>query len=234
MFRVIAFDADDTLWHNELLYLRAQDKFKQLLSKYPFSGDLDQHFYEVDVRNVRYFGYGIKGFVLSMIEAAIEITEGQIQPPDIQEIINLGKGMTEAPVQLLDHVEETVASLSRLYELMLITKGDLLDQERKIARSGLADYFAHIEIVGEKTGRTYRDILAKHDIEPQHFLMVGNSLRSDIAPVLAIGAQAVYIPHHLTWAHETEVGQGEGEVSGYFELEHMGQLLALVRQLGDE
>lgn len=233
MFELIAFDADDTLWHNESLYLLTQDKFKGLLSRYHSAEWIEQKLYETEVRNLRYFGYGVKGFTLSMIETAIELTEGRIQGNDIQLIINFAKEMQKAEVQLMDRAAETVAALSKSYRLMLLTKGDLFDQETKIARSGLAPYFKHIEIVSEKTPQTYQTLLAKYHLNPRQFLMVGNSLNSDILPVVAIGGQAIYIPHHLTWAHETRADQ-EAVFKDYFELEHLGLLPALLEQLNED
>ncbi len=228
-FDVIAFDADDTLWHNETLYSLTQDKFKQLLANYVEAEGIEQKLYETEMRNLHYFGYGIKGFTLSMIETAIELTVGRITGKEIQEIIAFAKGMLEAEIQLLDYAEETIAQLSMSYPLMLITKGDLFDQETKIARSGLANYFKHIEIVSEKTEGSYRSLLARHKIDPQRFLMVGNSLKSDILPVLALGSQAIYIPHQLTWVHETIVSP-QVKSQDYFQLEHLGQLPAFIER----
>ena len=230
MLAVIAFDADDTLWHNETLYTDTQTRFKQLLSDYASIEWIEQKLYQTEMRNLQYFGYGIKGFTLSMIETAIELTGGRIQGAEIQKIIDFAKEMRDAGIQLFEHVEETVARLSESYPLMLITKGDLLDQEAKIARSGLANYFKYIEIVSDKTRASYAEILARHGIEPQRFIMVGNSLRSDILPVLELGGKAVYIPFHLTWAHETNVELGVGP-NTYLELEHIGLLPALIDEL---
>lgn len=230
MFDVIAFDADDTLWHNETLYTLTQDKFRALLAPYlraPWTGE---ELYAAELRNLRYFGYGIKGFTLSMIETAIELTGGQIPAAAIQEIIDFAKAMVTTPVQLLDHVVEVIPALAQVYPLMIITKGDLFDQEAKIAQSGLAHYFRHIEIVSDKTTATYQALFARYHIAPQRFLMVGNSLRSDIVPVVALGGRAVYIPYHLTWAHEV-VGDRDLPPQGYVELEHIGHLPALLEQL---
>jgi putative hydrolase of the HAD superfamily len=233
MFDVIAFDADDTLWHNESLYLMVQDKYKQLMSEYQRGEVVDQELHNAEMRNLQYYGYGIKGFALSMIETAIALSEGQVRSGEIQAIVGFVKEMLEAPVRLFEDAEETVAGLSASHELMMITKGDLFDQETKIARSGLASYFRYVEIVSEKNHSTYESILAKHDIDPRRFLMVGNSLKSDVLPVVAIGGQAVYIPYQFTWAHETMVDHDE-EQGTYFELEHIGLLPALVRQLGGD
>lgn len=233
MFDVIAFDADDTLWHNETLFLMAKDKFKELLSGYHSAELIERELDETEMRNISYFGYGIKEFALSMIETAIELTDGCIQGEEIQAIIDFAKEMLRAPVQLLEYVEEVIPELSALHRLMLITKGDLFDQEAKIARSGLADYFAYVEIVSEKKSETYEALLAKYGLAPGRFLMVGNSLKSDILPVLAIGGQAVYIPYQTTWIHEVVIHQ-DGAKKEYFELEHIGQLPALVERLNRE
>lgn len=230
MFDIIAFDADDTLWHNEILYSMTQDKFKQLLSSYHPPEWIDQKLYETEMRNLHYFGYGIKGFTLSMIETAIELTEGRIQGKEIQEIIDFAKEMLRAEVQLLEYVEETITTLSRSFDLMLITKGDLFDQEIKIAHSGLADYFKYIEIISEKAEDSYKTILARYNIHPNRFIMVGNSLKSDILPVIALGGQAVHIPYQITWLHES-IAADRVKQSNYFELKHIGLLPALIESL---
>ena len=202
MVDVIAFDGDDTLWHNETLFSVTQEKFRALLRPYVAEADIDASLLATEKRNLALFGYGIKGFTLSMIETAIEVSERRVTAAEIQTIIDHGKAMLDHPVELLDGVEEIVASLREIYRLMLITKGDLFDQESKIARSGLAEQFWKIEIVSEKDPETYRRVLGSHDIDPDRFLMVGNSVRSDILPVLEIGGRAVHIPYHVTWEHE--------------------------------
>jgi putative hydrolase of the HAD superfamily len=230
MFDVIAFDADDTLWHNETLYSMTQDRFKQLLSRYRDRDGIDHELHETEMRNLQYYGYGIKAFTLSMIETAIELTDAQIQGREIREIIGFAREMLKAPVQLLEGVQEIIHALSASHQLMIITKGDLFDQESKIARSGLADYFSQVEIVSHKTEAAYQALLARHQVRPERLLMVGNSLKSDILPVLAVGGQAVYIPYHLTWDHEVVTAPDENR-PGYFELEHIGQLPALLEEL---
>jgi putative hydrolase of the HAD superfamily len=227
MFDVIAFDADDTLWHNETLFWMTQDKFKQLLSGYRSTERIGHELFATETRNLQYYGYGIKAFTLSMIETAIELTDGQIQGRDIQEIIDFAREMLSAPVQLLEHVPDVIGTLAASHKLMLITKGDLFDQESKIARSGLAQHFTHVEIVSQKTSETYQAILGKYSLDPARFLMVGNSLKSDILPVLAIGGQAVYVPYPATWAHEI-VTHGDEAPRSYLEVEHIGLLPALV------
>lgn len=229
-FEVIAFDADDTLWHNERLYVSVQAKFKELLAHYHSPEWIDERLYQAEMRNLPHFGYGIKAFALSLIETAVELTEGRISGRDIQAIIDAAKEMLAAEVELLEHVAETIARLADTYALMLITKGDLRDQELKIARSGLAPHFRHIEIVSDKSPQSYRVLLKRHAIVPERFLMVGNSLRSDILPVLALGASAVYIPYQLTWMHEV-ADPPSAEQPGYYELEHVGLLPGLLEGL---
>jgi len=230
MFDLIAFDADDTLWHSESHYADAQAKFKQLLTQYHSPEQIEQRLHQTEMRNLQLYGYGIKGFALSLIETAIELTEGRIRGDEIQHLIDLAKDMLTAEVQLLDHAADSVARLAASYPLMLITKGDLFDQETKIARSGLRPYFQYIEVVSDKTDDSYSALLAKYQLDPARFLMVGNSLRSDILPVVALGGQAVYIPYQITWAHETVV-LSEQDRSRFFELEHIGLLPALVERL---
>jgi putative hydrolase of the HAD superfamily len=230
MFDLIAFDADDTLWHNETLYASAQDKFKQLLAGYHSQEWVEQRLYETEMRNLQHFGYGIKAFTLSMIETAIELTEGRIRGDEILQILEAGKEMLRAEVDLLENVEEVLESLSASYPLMVITKGDLLDQHSKIERSGLSRYFQHIEVVNEKTSESYSSILARHKVDPHRFIMVGNSLKSDILPVLELGATAVYVPYSLTWAHET-IDEPELDSHRYHQVERLGLLPALIDEL---
>lgn len=223
MITVIAFDADDTLWHNENLYSLTQERFKRLLAPFQNVATIDQRLYATEMRNLAFFGYGIKGFTLSMIETAIEITDGRIGAHAIRQIIDYARDMLRAPVELLPGVRETIALLSDSYRLMIVTKGDLFDQESKIARSGIADYFQHIEIVSEKTPAAYAAVMKRHGIEPRRFLMVGNSLKSDILPVVEVGGNAVYIPYHLTWVYERVTD--EGAIAGrYVTLSHIGEL----------
>ncbi len=228
-FQIIAFDADDTLWHNERLYVRAQSKLKALLADYVAEDGMDQRLYETEMRNLGHFGYGIKAFTLSMIETAIELTDGRISARHIQQIIEGAREMLAADIELLDHVAETLGLLSETHRLMLITKGDLMDQETKIARSGLEQHFQFIEIVSDNSIQTYRNILARHSTEPRDFLMVGNSLRSDILPVLEIGASAVYVPQELTWVHEA--GETPTTQAGFHQIKHLGELPGLVERL---
>jgi putative hydrolase of the HAD superfamily len=224
MLDLIAFDADDTLWHTEHLYSDAEVRFAQLLAPYGIAEPVEQKLFATESANLRLFGFGIKSFALSMIETAITLTDGRISGHDIQRVIDLAKGMLSADVELLEHAEDAVLSLSQTFPLMIITKGDLLDQESKIERSGLGRHFKYIEVVSDKTRDSYAALLARHNLRPEGFLMVGNSLRSDVLPVLALGARAVHIPHRLTWAHE-RVSPEELAGVQYVELEHLGQLV---------
>jgi putative hydrolase of the HAD superfamily len=227
MFDVIAFDADDTLWHNEPIYRGAQRQALDILSQYHDQEWIERRMSETEIRNLEHYGYGIKGFTLSIIETAIELTEGRISGGEIGRIIDLTREMFKAPVELLDGVKETIMTLAASHNLMLITKGDLFEQQAKIARSGLAGHFNKIEIVPVKITETYQSIVARHDITPQRFLMVGNSIRSDILPVIEIGARAVHIPYETTWEHEIVP---EEELAGreFIRLAHIRELPALI------
>ena len=233
MLDLIAFDADDTLWHTEHLYSDAQARFAQLLAPYGVAEPIEHKLFETESANLRYFGFGVKSFALSMIETAISLTAGQIAGRDIQLVIDLAKDMLSADVQLLDYAEETITRLAQDFPLMIITKGDLLDQESKIERSGLGRHFKYIEIVSDKTRESYAALLVRHSLRPEGFLMVGNSLRSDVLPVLALGARAVHIPYQLTWAHE-RVAPDELNGAKYVELDNLGQLVELAQSLKTE
>lgn len=229
-FDFIAFDADDTLWHTEGLYVAVQARFRQLLAPYNEGSIIDQQLLAAETRNLGYYGYGIKGFALSLIETAIELSDGRIAGGDIRQIIDWTKTMLSADVELIDHARDTVGLLSRRHRLMVLTKGDLFDQQSKIERSGLRPYFEFVEVLSDKTPQAYAAVLERYAISPSDFLMVGNSLRSDILPVVALGGCAVHIPYHLTWAHE-HAAPTEHERGRYYELEHLGDLPALVEQL---
>lgn len=223
-FDTIGFDGDDTLWHNESLFSMTQDRFRALLAHAADPTDLDCRLLEAERANLRVYGYGIKGFVLSMIETAIAITDGKVAARDLQSLIDFGKAMLDHPVELLPGVAEVVEALASRYRLVLITKGDLFDQESKIARSGLSELFHAVEIVSEKDPATYRRVMDRHGIDPARFLMVGNSVRSDILPVLAAGAHAVHIPYAITWAHE----EAEVPDDHYRRLDSVSDLPALL------
>ncbi len=228
-FSLIAFDADDTLWHNESHYQRTQERLQELLAPVCSAETTKEALYATEMRNLKLFGYGAKSFGLSMIETAIELTGGRIAGHEIQQIIDAVKEMLTNDIGILEGVKETLADLASRYPLMLITKGDLVDQESKLVRSGLAGYFEHVEIVSEKTSTVYAGLLKKIDVAPDRFLMVGNSMRSDILPVTEIGGHAVHIPYHVTWAHETMSGH---QSDGYFELERLDQLPNLINRMG--
>jgi putative hydrolase of the HAD superfamily len=230
MINIIAFDADDTLWHNENLYHNAKITLTKILADYGEPEVIQTRLDQMEVRNIEYYGYGIKSFALSMVEAARFISEGRVTGDEIGEIITIAKNMLRAPVELVDGAEETVHQLSNSYDLMLITKGDLFEQERKIDICGIADYFRYIEVVGEKSADTYQRLISRYDLAPAEFLMVGNSLRSDILPVLKIGGQAVYIPNEHTWFHE-HAGEEEIEEAEFGELERLSQLPEYVQRL---
>jgi len=202
MIDVIAFDADDTLWHNEPIFHSTESQFAAMLAAYHPAEWVRERLFATEVKNLGHFGYGIKGFILSMIETGIELTEGRITGAEVQRIIDWGHDMLRHPVELLDGVRETVESLAGRYRLMLLTKGDLFDQESKLARSGLGEYFDAVEIVSVKNAATYRAVMQRHDVAPERFVMVGNSLRSDVLPAIEAGGHAVHIPYVLTWAHE--------------------------------
>ena len=229
-FEWIALDADDTLWHNERLYTNAQAVFVDLLVHYHDPDWVRARLYQTETRNLAHFGYGVKAFALSMIETAVELTEGRITGQDIQALIGVAKGMLEAEVELLEHVAETVPELAANHRLMVVTKGDLLDQERKMTRSGLGGYFEHIEVVSHKTRERYERLLATHAISPAHFLMVGNSLRSDILPILELGGHAVYVPYETTWEHEAADLPAPG-TTGFYQLGNLGELPGLLARL---
>lgn len=227
---LIAFDADDTLWENETKYVAAQERLVQLLAPYAPAEQVNQAVPTAEIDNLPHYGYGIKAWALSMIEAAIDLSGGEVTAAEVQAIIDLARQMIHSPVELLDGVADTLARLSPSRRLMLITKGDLFEQEAKIARSGVAEYFAHVEIISEKTPATYRAILDRHAIDPAHFLMVGNSMKSDVLPVVELGGRAVYVPHAVTWVHET-VPEPDEPHDRIFRLDHVGLLPALLEKL---
>lgn len=202
MIEVVAFDADDTLWHNEPLFAETTARFRDMLSHYHPPGWIDDRLYQTEMRNLKHYGYGIKSFTLSMIETAIELTEGRIKGTEIREILSFAKKMLQAPVDLLDGVEQTIPLLARRYRLMVITKGDIFDQESKIARSGLGDYFSSVEIVSVKDRSTYEAVAKRNGTRPGKVLMVGDSIRSDVIPILEAGGYAIHVPYERPWRHE--------------------------------
>jgi putative hydrolase of the HAD superfamily len=200
--KVIAFDADDTLFINETYFDETEKKFCGLMEDYLSHQGISQELFKVEIDNLKLYGYGIKGYILSMIEAAIAISNNTIPIEVIEKIIQYGKELLEKPIELLDGVEETLAALHGKYKLIVATKGDLLDQRRKLHNSGLGHYFHHIEVMSDKQEIDYSDLIQRLEIKPSEFFMIGNSLKSDVLPVLAIGGHAAHIPFHTTWAHE--------------------------------
>ena len=230
-FDLIAFDADDTLWHNERLYDQTQARLGALLEPYGVNAQsLGAGLYQTESRNIGLFGYGIKSFTLSMIETAVQMTWGKISAYDVLAILDLAKAQLNAPVELLEHAQEAVSQLADHYRLMVITKGDLQDQENKLLRSGLGAFFRDIEVVNDKTPQDYARLFKNHAIDPGRLVMVGNSLRSDILPVLLLGACAVYVPYPGTWQHEAAEAPAPG-TPGFYQLEHLGLLPDLLNQL---
>ena len=228
---LVAFDADDTLWHNEPLYISAREQFRALLARYEPAGLLDERLYAVELRNLQHFGYGVKGFVLSLIETAIELTDGRLESADVRTIIGWGRDMLSSPVELLEGVGNAVEELAKAFPLVLVTKGDLLHQESKLARSGLGGHFKGVEVVSEKDARIYRGVMARYAVTPDRFVMVGNSLRSDILPVLEAGGHAVYVPYIMTWEHERVPPDLLADAQ-YHEIPHLRELPPLLQSLG--
>jgi len=229
-FDVIAFDADDTLWYYERLYAETLAKVVDLLISYGTSEEIEAHLNQVELGNLHLYGYGIKGFALSLIEAATQLGDGHLSNKEIQGIIEYAKEMMAADIQLIEGVPEAISKLTKNYLLAIITKGDLFEQEAKISRSGLEPYFRFVEIVGQKSSENYARVLEKLRVQPERFLMVGNSLRSDILPVLELGGHAVYIPSNVTWVHEiAEIPSPEQD--GFYQLEHIGELPALLERI---
>lgn len=227
----IGLDADDTLWHNENIFEDHHKIYCDILSDYHDEETIEKRLFETEMQNLELYGYGVKSFTLSCIETAIGLTEGKIEVEEIQRIIERSKKMLTHPVELLDNVQETVSKLSNDYRLIIITKGDLRDQERKIARSGLAHCFDATEIVSEKTSGSYARLLQRHKVAPENFLMVGNSLKSDVIPVLDLGGYGVHIPYETTWLHE-RVDSLPEKNNFFHQLDSIGKLPNLLGRIG--
>lgn len=225
--KVIGFDADDTLWVNETYFREAEQEFGRLLSEYETPNKIDQELFKMEMNNLELYGYGIKAFVLSMVEAALEISNNNVSHKTLERILNIGKVMLNKPVELLDGVEEVLEVLSKKYKLILATKGDLLDQERKLEKSGLTDYFTHIEVLSDKKEANYAKLLNHLGVQPSEFLMIGNSLKSDVLPLVNLKANAVHVPFHTTWAHE-EVTEKETNGKEYKTISSLKELLKLL------
>ncbi|MDE0558644.1 HAD family hydrolase [Algoriphagus sp. NF] len=200
--KVIAFDADDTLWVNEPFFREAEEKFCSLLEDFMPAHAILKELYRTEIQNLALYGYGIKGFMLSMIETAMRVSVQKVPVSIVEKILSIGQEMLQKPVELLPGVEEVLTSLNGDYRIVLATKGDLVDQERKLRKSGLEKYFHHIEIMSEKRVEDFAKLIWHLDVAPEDFLMLGNSLKSDILPVLELGAYAIHIPFHVTWIHE--------------------------------
>jgi putative hydrolase of the HAD superfamily len=225
----VCFDADDTLWHNERAFQLTQRRFAELLADHADSGDLVAELDAAERRNLARYGFGVKAFVLSMIETAIEVTDGRVPATVIRRLIDAGHEMLEHPIELLPHAREAVEALTGNRRLILVTKGDLLDQERKLAQSGLGDLFDGVEVVSDKTERTYAAILMRHRSAPKRSAMVGNSLRSDVIPMIAAGGWGVHVPHELTWSYEhAEAPEGHPQ---FHRIGSLGELVKLIETL---
>lgn len=200
--KVIGFDADDTLWVNEPYFQETEKEFRRLLSPFVDEETASAELYRTEMRNMSIYGYGVKAFILSVVETAIRVSGGKVPASTIEQLIQAGKGQLTHDVELLDGVEDTLNALVGRYRLILVTKGDLLDQEQKLRRSGLEHLFHHVEIMSDKTEREYQQLINHIDVRPEEFLMIGNSVRSDILPPLALGCYAIHVPFHTTWEHE--------------------------------
>ena len=225
--KVIAFDADDTLLVNETYFRDAEKEFSKILSKYETINKIDQELFKIEIKNLELYGYGIKGFMLSMIECALKLSNYSIPQYEIDKILFLGKQMLNKPIELLDGVEDVLEKLHKKYKLIVATKGDLLDQERKLEKSGLLKYFHHIEVMSEKKEEDYRKLIKHLDINLNELLMVGNSLKSDVLPLLKIGASAIHVPFHITWSHE-DVPSEETKNSNFQTLSQLKDILKFV------
>ena len=223
--KVIAFDADDTLWENENFFREAEQEFYALMENYADENFLEQKLFQTEIGHLDLYGYGIKSFILSMIETALKVSKNEVSQEIISEILQIGKRMLNHPVRLLKGVESTLKFLSeKNYRLVVATKGDLLDQERKLKASGLQNYFHHIEVMTDKQEANYKSLFQNLAVKPSEFLMIGNSLKSDILPILELGGQAVHIPYHTTWVHES-LNEEDLKQYKYLKLESLEELI---------
>lgn len=227
--QTIGFDADDTLWHNERFFKLTQARFENMLADHTDTSRLHERLIEAEKRNIGHYGFGVKGFVLSMIETAIDVTDGRVPGSVIRQILDAGQDMLAHPIELLPHVQTTLESLAETHKLVLITKGDLLHQERKLAQSGLGDFFDDVAIVSDKTVQTYETIFARHPGGVGQAMMVGNSMRSDVVPAVEAGAWGVYVPHDLEWDLEKAEPP---HAPRYVAIKDLGDLPALVADIG--
>lgn len=225
--KVIGFDADDTLWVNEPYFRETEMKFCELLTNGMSLDEVTKELFKIEIGNIPLYGYGTKAFILSMIETGLKITNGNLSPEKVQAILELGKEQINKPVELIDGIESVLKSLFGKYRLIVATKGDLLDQERKLKKSGLLKYFHHIEVMSDKQESDYEKLIKHLDIAPEEFLMVGNSLKSDILPVLHLGGNAVHVPFHTTWVHEM-VEEEEIPTSDFQKIDKIEELISCV------
>ncbi|MBN3583412.1 HAD family hydrolase [Algoriphagus aestuarii] len=229
MIKVIAFDADDTLWVNEPFFREAEEKFTEMLEDFMPQHSILKELYHTEIENINLYGYGIKGFVLSMIETALRVTDKQVPLILIEKILEIGREMLAKPVELMANVEDVLSQLSQEYRLVLATKGDLVDQERKLKKSGLEKYFHHIEIMSEKGQDDFKKLIGHLDVNPSEFMMIGNSLKSDILPVLNLGGHAIHIPFHITWKHE--MIEHEIDHANFYKAEKISQIISLIEEM---
>ena len=229
MIKVVALDADDTLWHSESRFQATQARLSEILDRHAPHDQVQTHLHELEVRNQKLFGFGVKGFTLSMIEAAIEISDGEITAGEIHEIVMMGKAMLDGPIELLDGVRVTLVELAEAYPLMMITKGDHMDQYNKIEKSGLAGHFQEIEVLLDKDVASYDEIFARHNVDPGEVMMVGNSIPSDILPILELGGHGTFIPYHVTASFERH--EQEPDSLRYHRLARIDQLPRLLNHL---
>ena len=229
MIKVVALDADDTLWHSESRFQATQARLSEILDRHAPHDQVQTHLHELEVRNQKLFGFGVKGFTLSMIEAAIEISDGEITAGEIHEIVMMGKAMLDAPMELLDGVRVTLVELAEAYPLMMITKGDHMDQYNKIEKSGLAGHFQEIEVLLDKDVASYDEIFARHNVDPGEVMMVGNSIPSDVLPILELGGHGTFIPYHVTASFERH--EQEPDSPRYHRLAQIDQLPRLLNHL---
>lgn len=225
--KVIAFDADDTLWVNETYFRDAEDHFAELLSGYETKNKIQQELFRIEIANLPLYGYGVKSFTLSMIQCALELSNQQLPAKIFKEILDIGNSMLEEPVILLPDIERVLKELSKKYKLIVATKGDLVDQERKLEKSGLIDYFHHVEVMSNKREEDYLKLIRHLDIAPESFLMIGNSMKSDILPLINIGSHAIHVPFKTTWEHE-HVEVTEETKSSFTTLNSVSELLDLL------
>ena len=225
----VAFDADDTLWHNERFYRLTQDRFAELLADYAAPDHLADRLLAAEKRNIGRYGYGIKGFTLSMIETAIEITSDRVPARVIRELIEAGQDMLAHPIELLPHARRAVETIAGTHRVLLITKGDLLDQERKLAQSGLGGLFDGVEIVSDKTAEVYRNIFDRHGDGSERAMMIGNSMKSDVVPMIEAGGWGVYVPHGQSW--EIEHADAPETAQRFHEVPDLGGIVDLVARV---